>query len=136
MHLEATGPLIETLPRGKYEWGLVKSIQHNDLDRFPDLPPYEPSATEGIANKGDIHSDAFYQRMRLAHEAWNDILRRDSMRLVIHLQPGDCVLVANQRCLHGRYAFETKESPRVIMGCYVGMDELSSKWRKAGFTVL
>jgi alpha-ketoglutarate-dependent taurine dioxygenase len=130
-HLEATGPVIETMQRGKKEWGPVKSIRHNDLDRLPDLPPYPSSTT---AND-DINNDSFYYRMREAHEAWDDILSRDSMRLVIYLQPGDCVLVANQRCLHGRYAFETTESPRVVMGCYVGMDELSSKWRKAGLKV-
>lgn len=131
-HLEATGSLIETMQRGENEWGPVKSIRHNDLDRLPDLPPYPSSIT---AND-DINNDSFYHRMREAHEAWDDILSRDSMRLVIYLQPGDCVLVANQRCLHGRYAFETTESPRVVMGCYVGMDELSSKWRKTGFRVL
>lgn len=134
-HLEATGPLIETIPSGKNEWGPVKSIRHNDLDRLPDLPPY-PSASTSTATNDDINNDSFYHRMREAHEAWDDILRRDSMRLVMYLQPGDCVLVANQRCLHGRYAFETTESPRVVMGCYVGIDELSSKWRKAGFRVL
>jgi alpha-ketoglutarate-dependent taurine dioxygenase len=135
-HLEATGPLIETIPSGKHEWGPVKSIRHNDLDRLPDLPPYPSSDTTGIPTYDDINNDTFYRHMREAHEAWNDILRRDSMRFVIHLEAGDCILVANQRCLHGRYAFETTKSPRVVMGCYVGMDELSSKWRKAGFRVL
>ena len=132
----ATGPLIETIPSGKNEWGPVKSIRHNDLDRLPDLPPYTSSDTTGIPTYDDINNDTFYRHMREAHEAWNDILRRDSMRFVIHLEAGDCILVANQRCLHGRFAFETTKSPRVVMGCYVGMDELSSKWRKAGFRVL
>jgi len=131
-HLEATGPIIETVPGGKNEWGPVKSIRHNDLDRLPDLPPYP---TLDTANN-DIHNDSFYHKLREAHDAWDDILRRDSMRLVIDLQPGDCVLVANQRCLHARYAFETSTFPRVVMGCYVGMDEVSSKWRKAGLHVL
>ena len=131
--LEATRPLIETIPSGKNEWGPVKSIRHNDLDRLPDLPPY-PTTMDTAENNN--HNDDFYRKLQAAHEAWDDILRRDSMRLVIELQPGDCVLVANQRCLHGRYAFETSKFPRVVMGCYVGMDELSSKWRKSGLRVL
>lgn len=127
-HLEAIGPVIETIhSNGLDGSGPVKAIRHNDLDRLPDLPPYSLSATE---------CDSFYHSLREAHEAWDDILRRDSMRFIIDLQAGDCVLVANQRCLHGRFAFETSKSPRVIMGCYVGMDELQSKWRKAGFHVL
>lgn len=133
-HLEATGPLIETsVPAGECEWGPVTSIRHNDLDRLPDLPPYSKPGTTGEEGGGD---DTFYEKLREAHRAWDDILRRDSMRLVIDLRPGDCVLVANQRCMHGRYAFETSEFPRVVMGCYVGMDELLSKWRKIGLRVL
>jgi len=135
-HLEATGSVIETIPtNGLDGWvgAPVKAIRHNDLDRLPDLPPY-PSTNDTTSNNAEY--DSFYHNLREAHEAWDDILRRDSMRFVIDLEAGDCVLVANQRCMHGRYAFETSKSPRVIMGCYVGMDELSSKWRKAGLRVL
>jgi len=127
-HLEATGPVIETIPSGKNDYGPVKSIRHNDLDRLPDLPPYPTDEY--------VDFDSFYDGMIEAHNAWDDILRRDSMRLVIDLKPGDCILVANQRCMHGRYAFETSSFPRVVMGCYVGMDELSSKWRRAGLRVV
>jgi len=128
-HLETTGPVIETITSGKNDYGPVKSIRHNDLDRLPDLPPYP-------TNESDEGFDSFYDNMIKAHNAWDDILRRDSMRLVIDLKPGDCILVANQRCMHGRYAFETSSFPRVVMGCYVGMDELSSKWRRAGLRVV
>ncbi|KAL7442193.1 hypothetical protein ACHAXH_008950 [Discostella pseudostelligera] len=134
-HLEATGPVIETIPSGGLDGWVgapVQAIRHNDLDRLPDLPPY-PSTNDTTLNTAKY--DSFYHNLREAHEAWDDILRRDSMRFVIDLQAGDCVLVANQRCMHGRYAFETSKFPRVIMGCYIGMDELSSKWRKAGLRV-
>ena len=133
-HLEASGAAIEAVPRGTTvggcdKWGPVKAIRHNDLDRLPDLPPYPDS--EDL-----MSSDEFYTQLSKAHEAWDDILRRDSMRLVISLQPGDCVLVSNQRVMHGRYAFDASYYPRVVMGCYVGMDELFSKWRTNGFRVL
>ena len=138
-HLEATGPVIETMTQSEREvgescCGPVKSIRHNDLDRLPDLPPY-PS-NQDSAEITDIYNDAFYHKLKEAHNAWDDILRRDDMRLVIDLKPGDCMLVSNQRCMHGRYAFEASTFPRVVMGCYVGMDELSSKWRNAGLRVL
>lgn len=140
-HLEASGPIIETIPRSSSCSGdaLVKSIRHNDLDRLPDLPPYSSTtAATTTTTATTATTDEFYHQLKVAHEAWDDILRRDSMRLVLNLQPGDCILVANHRCLHGRYAFETSTtlSPRVVMGCYVGMDELNSKWRHAGFRVL
>ena len=139
-HMEASGPVIEAIPRRKteandtldqsYEWGPVKSIRHNDLDRLPDLPPYPNNGNSQESN------DEFYNQLREAHEAWDNILRRDCMRLVIGLQPGDCVLVSNQRCMHGRYAFDATYYPRVVMGCYVGIDELLSKWRVNDFRVL
>ena len=123
-HLEACGPVINALPR-EHGWGPVTSIRHNDLDRLPDLPPYSISDDESKYIK-------FYDELKNAHEAWDNILRRDEMRLVIDLKCGDCVLVSNQRCMHGRYAFDTSSFPRVVMGCYVGMDELNSKWRQRG----
>lgn len=135
-HLEASGAAIEALPRGTNiigadKWGPVKAIRHNDLDRLPDLPPYPDNEDQMVKS-----SDEFYTQLCKAHEVWDDILRRDSMRLVISLQPGDCVLVSNQRVMHGRYAFDASYYPRVVMGCYVGMDELFSKWRTNGFRVL
>ncbi|ACI64401.1 predicted protein [Thalassiosira pseudonana CCMP1335] len=136
-HLEASGPVIDAAPRWRkandaYEWGPVKSIRHNDLDRLPDLPPYFGNET----SLNDSRNDSFYRQLQEAHEAWDNILRRDSLRLVIDLQPGECVLVANQRCMHGRYSFEASKYPRVVMGCYVGMDELLSKWRRNGLRVI
>lgn len=127
-HMEAAGPVIETKSGGVNRWGPVSAIRHNDLDRLPDLPPYCSSL--------DVIDGSFYHKLTNAHEAWNEILSRDSMRLVIDLQPGDCVLVANQRCLHGRYAFESSAYPRVVMGCYVGTDELHSKMRRHRLPVL
>mmetsp|Transcript_15972 Transcript_15972/g.26190 ORF Transcript_15972/g.26190 Transcript_15972/m.26190 type:complete len:511 (+) Transcript_15972:88-1620(+) len=125
-HLEACGPLINAIQR-ENDWGPVTSIRHNDLDRLPDLPPY-PSLTD------NSNFTTFYEKLLSAHAAWDNILRRDEMRLVIDLECGDCVLVANQRCMHGRFAFDGSPFPRVVMGCYVGMDELGSKWKHSGFS--
>ena len=127
-HLEACGPVINAIPR-EDGWGPVTSIRHNDLDRLPDLPPH-PSHTNGFNFK------SFYDELLEAHAAWDNILRREEMRLVIDLKCGDCVLVSNHRCMHGRYAFDASSYPRVVMGCYVGMDELCSKWRRSGFSYL
>ncbi|KAL7429936.1 hypothetical protein ACHAXM_001934 [Skeletonema potamos] len=125
-HLEACGPIINAIRR-ENGWGPVTSIRHNDLDRLPDLPPY-PSQTN------DSNFTTFYDELLAAHAAWDNILRRDEMRLVIDLKCGDCVLVSNHRCMHGRYAFDASSFPRVVMGCYVGMDELCSKWRRSDFS--
>jgi Taurine catabolism dioxygenase TauD, TfdA family len=74
-HLEATGPVIQTNDRGN-----VVMIRHNDLDRLPDISV----------------DDNCVDRVARAHTAWNAILARDETRLVMSLQPGDTVVVANQ----------------------------------------
>ena len=80
-HLEASGPVIQT------HEGAVVAIRHNDLDRLPDLPPPGLPSPE---------VDNFYQQLDEAHFEWDQILGSDEMRLVVRLEPGDTVVVANQ----------------------------------------
>jgi trimethyllysine dioxygenase len=75
--LHGHGPVIQLRN------GQLSCIRHNDLDRQPDLAP--PMAAED-----------FYDRLLHAHEKWDAILAQDEMRLVLKLQPGDTVVVANQ----------------------------------------
>ena len=118
-HLQAHGPIIDVRN------GHVVRIRHNDLDRLPDLPPRD---------EADI--EHFYRTLDRAGEKWDEILRRDSIRLTIKLQPGDTMVVANQRCMHGRHKFVTSlNDPRTVMGCYVNQDELDSRLRMEGFAI-
>jgi alpha-ketoglutarate-dependent taurine dioxygenase len=120
--LEATGPVIsvdESLSSsGGRRRRRIAAIRHNDLDRLPDLP------------QTDQDADEFYARLQQAHTAWDQILADDDMRLILQLRPGETIVVANQRCLHGRHSFR---GPRSVMGCYVSQDELNSRFRLAGF---
>jgi hypothetical protein len=68
--------------------GVVSGIRHNDLDRLVDLPP-PSSSTEQEKNR-------FYAQLTHAHEIWDDLLSRDEFRLVMSLQPGETMVVANQ----------------------------------------
>ncbi|KAG7374595.1 gamma-butyrobetaine,2-oxoglutarate dioxygenase [Nitzschia inconspicua] len=121
-NLRASGPII------KVDRGRIVSIRHNDLDRLPDLPP------DGTKDSQEI--DAFYDKLHDAHLAWNSLLAQDKYRLVMKLRPGDTMVVANQRCFHGRKSFSSSTShPRIVMGCYVSQDELSSRFRMEGFNV-
>jgi hypothetical protein len=81
-NLQACGPVI-SVRNGK-----INSIRHNDLDRLPDLPP------SGILKPDDI--DAFYKSLQMSHAAWDKLLAQDKFRLVIKLQPGETMVVANQ----------------------------------------
>eukprot|EP00934_Nitzschia_sp_Nitz4_P009389 Nitzschia sp. Nitz4//scaffold57_size113557//88653//90178//NITZ4_004005-RA/size113557-processed-gene-0.18-mRNA-1//1//CDS//3329554888//9379//frame0 len=119
-NLQASGPVI-TERNGK-----LVAIRHNDLDRLPDLPP------AGMRDPAEI--DAFYEALEKAHAAWDAIIAQDKFRLEMKLRPGETVVVANQRCFHGRRAFSASdEFPRAVMGCYVSQDELSSRFRREGY---
>ncbi|KAL3943388.1 MAG: hypothetical protein SGBAC_002554 [Bacillariaceae sp.] len=92
-HLEASGPIIQLCPSGHE----IVGIRHNDLDRLPDLPPHK------LADQKEV--DAFYEELNEAHKAWDSLLANDESRLVIKLQPGETMIVANQ--------VSTKVSPRI-----------------------
>ena len=81
-HLEASGPVIDV------QRGRVVGIRHNDLDRLPDLPPTD------VSKERDIK--AFYDKLSHAHSVWDKLLGDDEYRLVMKLNPGDTVVVANQ----------------------------------------
>ncbi len=81
-NLRATGPVIQVRD------GRIIRIRHNDLDRLPDLPP------SNVTEKKEM--DAFYSDLESAHEKWDALIAQDKFRLVMKLQPGDTMVVANQ----------------------------------------
>jgi alpha-ketoglutarate-dependent taurine dioxygenase len=81
-NLQAVGPVISVRN------GNINGIRHNDLDRLPDLPP------AGITSPEDVN--AFYSSLESAHEEWDKLLMKDEFRLVMKLNPGDTIVVANQ----------------------------------------
>jgi gamma-butyrobetaine dioxygenase len=52
--------------------------------------------------------------------------------LVIRLAPGDLLIMANQRALHGRTGFDPTKGRRHLQGCYVDMDGIESRFRVLG----
>jgi hypothetical protein len=135
-HLEGSGPVIEAIDQwhdlksypsddkhSLERWGTVVGIKHNDLDRLPDLPPW-------IDQLDHIEiEEEFYTEIDNAHRIWDELLSRDEFRLVMKLKSGDTMVVANNRCLHGRHSFQSSSSARSVMGCYVCQDDLESRFR-------
>ena len=120
--LEASGPIIQV------RHGQIVGIRHNDLDRLPDLPPKNCLKSDEV--------DEFYDSLEKAHILWDSLIAQDRFRLVMKLKPGDTMVVANQRCMHGRHSFKsTADNPRSVGGCYIGQDELNSRMRMEGFQV-
>ena len=108
-YLEGKGPVISALDRwegwggrplkdeesstngvAQDRYGPIVQIRHNDLDRLPDVPP------RYILQQGKAEVEKFYKDLERAHEIWDGLLGQDKFRLVVKLQPGETVVVANQ----------------------------------------
>ena len=78
-HLEASGEIIQCQTNGA-----ISCIRHNDLDRLPDLCVSSSS------------TDSLYDSLDSAHNKWDALINDDSNRLVIKLDQGEMVVIANQ----------------------------------------
>ena len=85
-HLQASGPIIEYFQNDNSHQQRIRCIRHNDLDRLPDLP----------TSFNDEGEENFYRKLQQAHDCWDELLAKDEYRLVMPLQSGDTIIVANQ----------------------------------------
>ena len=56
-------------------------------------------------------------------------MHRPDGELIFRLEPGDCVVMQNDRALHGRTAFDPSRGRRHLQGCYVDKDGMDSRAR-------
>ena len=68
-------------------------------------------------------AEAWYQ----AYRQFAQLLLRDALQLVFRLAPGDCVVMQNDRTLHGRTAFDPNLGRRHLQGCYIDRDAMESR---------
>lgn len=64
-----------------------------------------------------------------AYRKFAEVLHRPEGELVFRLEPGDCVVMQNDRALHGRTAFDPTMGSRHLQGAYVDKDGLESRAR-------
>jgi gamma-butyrobetaine dioxygenase len=64
-----------------------------------------------------------------AYRKFAEVLHRPAGELIFRLEPGDCVVMQNDRALHGRTAFDPSRGRRHLQGCYVDRDGLDSRAR-------
>lgn len=62
-----------------------------------------------------------------AYRKFAAILQRPSLEAVFRLDPGDCVVMQNDRTLHGRTAFDPQRGRRHLQGCYIDGDAMRSR---------
>jgi gamma-butyrobetaine hydroxylase len=67
-----------------------------------------------------------------AYRRFAKLLADPARALILRLEPGDLLLMANQRTLHGRTAFDPAKGRRHLQGCYVDIDGVESRHRVLG----
>jgi alpha-ketoglutarate-dependent taurine dioxygenase len=93
--------------------GELETFRFNEYDRGQ-LPP------------GDWYDRTFLPNWR----AFVEVVNRPEHVETLRLLPGQCLVVDNQRVMHGRLAFEG--GVREMIGCYIGRDEYESRLRAFG----
>jgi gamma-butyrobetaine dioxygenase len=92
--------------------GAITGLHYSPrLDHLPLLPEAEIVA---------------YQRAR---RRLADLLVDPAFELRFMLQPGQVLVFANDRVLHGRTAFDPQEGSRHLQGCYIDHDAPRSRYR-------
>ncbi|GAN07728.1 gamma-butyrobetaine hydroxylase [Mucor ambiguus] len=64
-----------------------------------------------------------------AFQKFADFIQDDSLRYQLTLQPGQLVMFANRRVLHGRTSFDPASGDRHLKGTYLNLDSLKDKLR-------
>jgi gamma-butyrobetaine dioxygenase len=64
-----------------------------------------------------------------AYRNFARILKQPERALTFRLNPGDLLVMQNERALHGRTAFDANLGRRHLQGCYVDKDGLESRVR-------
>jgi gamma-butyrobetaine dioxygenase len=66
-------------------------------------------------------------RWYAAYRKFAEILKRPERELIFRLGPGDCVVMQNDRALHGRTVFDPALGRRHLQGCYIDRDGVESR---------
>ncbi|ORZ17767.1 hypothetical protein BCR42DRAFT_325607 [Absidia repens] len=95
-------------------WGMHVNYAPQFQGPMDELPPKEMKR--------------FYQ----AYQRFADFIEDESLRFEVTLKPGQLVLFANRRVLHGRTAFDPTSGDRHLKGTYLTLDSLKDKLRVLG----
>ncbi|KAI9104996.1 hypothetical protein DFS34DRAFT_605415 [Phlyctochytrium arcticum] len=100
------------------------SIVENDYNE-PLMVYYAPPFQGPLEISDSKQLEAFYR----AFAKFDEILRDPKLIYQTLLEPGDCVVFANRRVLHGRQEFDAQSGDRHLKGTYVDWDDFKDKLR-------
>ncbi|KAI8806400.1 hypothetical protein BJ742DRAFT_816719 [Cladochytrium replicatum] len=96
---------------------------HVDLNEY--MMVYHAPPFQGPLEADPKDVDRFYAAFR----RWSELLERPEYIYQTLLQPGDLVIFANRRVLHGRRTFDAGSGERHLRGSYVDWDDFKDRLR-------
>jgi gamma-butyrobetaine dioxygenase len=93
-----------------------------DMDSVVRAVHFNNRSADWLDAPADV-AQAWYR----AYRAFGHILKRPELELVFRLAPGECVVMQNDRTLHGRTAFDPGLGRRHLQGCYIDGDAMESR---------
>ena len=99
-----------------------QALVSTDIDGVVRAVHFNNRSADWLDAPADV-AQAWYQ----AYRAFARILKRPELELVFRLAPGDCVVMQNDRTLHGRTAFDPSLGRRHLQGCYIDGDAMESR---------
>ncbi|KAJ3163512.1 hypothetical protein HDU86_000092 [Geranomyces michiganensis] len=72
------------------------------------------------------------ERFYPAFQAFADIMQDPALTFKMMMRPGDCMVFANRRVLHGREEFDAASGERHLKGAYVDWDDFKDRLRVVG----
>ena len=118
---ETLTPLIHNSPKPD-SGNLQKKSCFIDSEGVLKAVHFNNRSADWLDAPADV-AEAWYQ----AYRQFAQLLLRDELQLVFRLAPGDCVVMQNDRTLHGRTAFDPNLGRRHLQGCYIDRDGMESR---------
>ncbi|KAI9033821.1 hypothetical protein CLU79DRAFT_725613 [Phycomyces nitens] len=86
---------------------------------------YAPQFQGPMDHLSPAEAKEFYR----AYQRFADFVEDEKLRFQLTLQPGQLVMFANRRVLHGRTSFDPASGDRHLKGTYLNLDSLKDKLR-------
>jgi gamma-butyrobetaine dioxygenase len=122
--LLSTVPLTFRFSDDEAELEAKQTLITTDLDGVVTAVHFNNRSADWLDAPMDLAS-----RWYNAYRIFGKILKRPELELAFKLESGDCVVLQNDRALHGRTAFDPSLGRRHLQGCYIDRDGIESRRR-------
>ncbi|HEY4164799.1 MAG TPA: TauD/TfdA family dioxygenase [Dongiaceae bacterium] len=120
--LLSTVPMRFRFADAKAELTAKQTLISIDMDGMVTAVHFNNRSADWLDAPADVAG-----RWYAAYRKFAQILKRPERELIFRLGAGDCVVMQNDRALHGRTVFDPSLGRRHLQGCYIDRDGIESR---------